>query len=274
MIWTRQEVERRYGKVYGRSGYEFKVECIACGTKAMWVNVKKNLYYCFSCGAKGATQNRVLSGSTYTVVTPEKKAESVLPEGFRLFKEKEDWNSHHTDYLHQRGVDPHSLMWGVAGDYCVFPVWHNRKIVYWQSRAIYPIKPKTRNPSKAVSGFGKSDVLFNYADEEGVKPRRYVLLVEGVFDALAVDGLAMLGKILSDAQAILISQLLPKKVYQILDADAGPETRNHNRQVLRRHLPFVPIFDVKLPDGDPASLGQAVVWSLITRSSVEMCKSV
>lgn len=275
MSWSRVEIERRYGQVYGHSGDEYKVQCTNCGTKAMWVNVKKRVLYCFSCGISEHLRDHVISGSMYHTVSAKKKeVVSVFPNNFKWFREIDNENLQHFHYIDMRGIDPKSVLWGISGDYCIFPIWKDKKVVYWQGRAIYPVKPKTKNPSKEVSGYGKSDLLYNYEDEHGVKPREYVLLVEGVFDALTVDGLAMMGKLVSEKQAKLISCLMPKKIYQVLDADANSDSYEENRKTLRKYAPFAPIIDVKLPEGDPNSLGQAVVWSLIYRSGAIKGKEV
>ena len=266
---TRDDVERRFGQVYSRSGPEFKVLCPACSVKSMWVNIKKDAYYCFSCGFRGLMGSRVVSGSMHTHVDPEtKKIESILPKDFKWVKVREPWNNSHWEYVYGRGIDPASFVWGISGDYCVFPLWRDGKIIYWQGRNTMPFKPKTINPSKEKCGWGKSQLLYNYENEHGIIARKYVYLVEGVFDALTIGGLGMMGSVLSMDQAQLVSALMPKKIYQVLDSEVEKEKYTYNRNILRRMMPMTEILDVHLPEGDPNSLGQAEVLSLIARTSI------
>jgi len=80
----------------------------------------------------------------------------------------------------------------------IMPCTINGHVVGWIGRAVRPnIVPKYLNETPP-------NILFN-ADALTRKKRKYVIIVEGVFDAIAVDGIALLGTHLNERQTAWIN---------------------------------------------------------------------
>lgn len=100
----------------------------------------------------------------------------------------------------------------------VVPFTYNGELVGWTGRHIAPPDKKTpKYLHKMTSGY-----VFNvdrFTDEE----RKIVIVVEGVFDAIAVDGVSVLGNHITPEQAHLIERL-GKRIIVCPDRDkAGKE---------------------------------------------------
>ena len=88
----------------------------------------------------------------------------------------------------------------------VIPWMRNRRIVYWQSRAI----TKKQTPKYLFPPDGQKPV-FGLDDIDDEYP--YVFLHEGVFDSIFIkNGLAIGGKSLTDHQKEILSGVFPEKV--------------------------------------------------------------
>lgn len=99
-------------------------------------------------------------------------------------------------------------------DHIIIPFTYNNTIVGWCARMLSGSGPKYINHTQPGYVFG-TDLQ---------KPEwQYVLVVEGIFDALSINGLAMMHNTVSDAQARLIRNL-GKEVIVVPDQDqAGLE---------------------------------------------------
>ena len=89
----------------------------------------------------------------------------------------------------------------------IIPVYKGNKLVFYQGRALYPAQKKYESPATAkdrvLFGFDK---LFEHTDMP-------LYVVEGIFDAMAIDGVALCGNELTDAQADWLNRSKRKKVY-------------------------------------------------------------
>ena len=95
----------------------------------------------------------------------------------------------------------------------IVPCYFNRKIVGWVSRHIKPNKDTT--PKYYVNI--QRDYLFN-VDQLYTKDRKYVILVEGPFDAIGIDGVGLLGSQVTDIQAEFLNSF-NKKIILVPDRD-------------------------------------------------------
>jgi len=95
----------------------------------------------------------------------------------------------------------------------IIPCYFKNKIVGWVSRHIKP------NKDTAPKYFVKiqQDYLFNI-DQLYTKERKYVILVEGPFDAIGIDGVGLLGSEVTEKQAEFLNSF-GKKVVLVPDRD-------------------------------------------------------
>ncbi len=92
----------------------------------------------------------------------------------------------------------------------IIPFYHNKQIVGWTARAIKPdVNPKYL--SEQQPGY-----VFNLDKQHW--DRKFVIVVEGPFDAIAVDGIALLGSEVKEGQHLLINQL-QREVIIVPDRD-------------------------------------------------------
>ncbi len=91
----------------------------------------------------------------------------------------------------------------------IIPCYQGNRLVGWIGRAIYDdIKPKYYKelPNNFIFN---SHVMY-------IPHRKYILVVEGVFDALSIDGIAILGATIGDGQ---ISQIVQSGKQPVIVAD-------------------------------------------------------
>lgn len=120
-----------------------------------------------------------------------------------------------------RGADPfeYPYYWSNKTGFknrIIVPFYHNKQIVGWTARAIKPdVNPKYL--SEQQPGY-----VFNLDNQHW--DRKFVIVTEGPFDAIAVDGIALLGSEVKEGQHLLINQLR-REVILVPDKDeAGKKT--------------------------------------------------
>jgi hypothetical protein len=110
------------------------------------------------------------------------------------------------------GWDWYPWHWSAAAgfrDRVIIPFYHEGKIVGYTGRKIKPGKPKYLTDSQ--SGY-----VFNL--DRQVYDRKYVIVVEGQFDAIAIDGVAIMTNEPNDAQIARINAL-GREVIVVPDKD-------------------------------------------------------
>ena len=95
----------------------------------------------------------------------------------------------------------------------IIPCYFKNKTVGWVSRHIKP--NKDTSPKYYVKI--QRDYLFN-VDQLYTKDRKYVILVEGPFDAIGIDGVSLLGSEVTDTQAEFLNSF-NKKIILVPDRD-------------------------------------------------------
>jgi hypothetical protein len=110
------------------------------------------------------------------------------------------------EYLYDRGeeiAESYTYYWAPSkirnlNERIIIPCYNNDKMVGWTSRAITSkIFPKYYNQTP-------QNLLFNSSALNHSK-RNNVIIVEGIFDAIAIDGVALLGAKLNENQALWIN---------------------------------------------------------------------
>lgn len=114
----------------------------------------------------------------------------------------------------QRGVDWSWYTWYWSSstgyrDRVIIPFYQNGKIVGWTGRKIRAGKPKYLTDTQP--GY-----VFNL--DRQTHDRSYVIVVEGQFDAIAIDGVAVMRNDINDTQAARITAL-GKEVIVVPDRD-------------------------------------------------------
>jgi hypothetical protein len=126
------------------------------------------------------------------------------------------------DYIRRRGVpEDFPIMTAIKTDgihwvrpFVLVPFTYDNRVVGWTARFLDNKQPKYINHSQPGYVFGTD---LQHADWQ------HVLVMEGIFDALSIGGLAVMHNTISDAQARLIRSL-GKQVTVIPDQDkAGLE---------------------------------------------------
>ena len=149
--------------------------------------------------------------------------ETALPDGTMSVI---DWiNSSYTpdiaedigkivEYIINRGMglDWYNWMWSTAPGYkdrVIIPFYHEGKVVGYTGRKITPGKPKYLTDSQ--SGY-----VFNIDAQD--YNRKYVIVAEGQFDAIAIDGVGIMTNEPNEAQVMRLNSL-QREVIVVPDKD-------------------------------------------------------
>ena len=149
--------------------------------------------------------------------------ETALPDGTMSVI---DWiNSSYTpdiaedigkivEYIVDRGMglDWYNWMWSAAPGYkdrVIIPFYHEGKIVGYTGRKITPGKPKYLTDSQSGYVFNIDAQNYN---------RKYVIVAEGQFDAIAIDGVGIMTNEPNEAQVIRLSGL-QREIIVVPDKD-------------------------------------------------------
>lgn len=214
-----------------------------------WVNVKKGLWVCYSCGAGGSVEDLGLKMVRDVTVEELEAAIESLGVVERKRAMPEAWLDQYTEHPRsleywagQRGLSEQlcrrfRLGYDAASKTAVYPVRDLRgEVLGVVQRRLDGRKPKYKYPR----GVQIHDLLFGYAEalEEGLST---FALVEGAMDALAlcdagIPALAQFGGRLSSVQAGIIKRLQPHEVVLMFDQDdAGREATRVAIEYLEGH---------------------------------------
>lgn len=208
---------KRGGILTGPDG-GFQYHCFNCNFKAGWTpgkllsNNTKQLFRWLgmdemSIGKLGLITLKLKEDQPKTekILNFELK-EIPLPDDTRTLKEwayESDLVYPIIQYVIDRGFDPLDprFMWSPAAGYSdrvILPFYYNNKIVGFTGRKITEGKPKYLTDSQP--GY-----VFNI-DNQG-QNKEYVIVVEGQFDAISIDGVAIMTNEPNDIQAARINAL-------------------------------------------------------------------
>jgi len=139
---------------------------------------------------------------------------------------EDKWAEIAIDYLeHDRGIDPKAYPYFLCRKTgvetidkwvgrIIIPIYKNGKLIYYQGRALNNDKKKYESPAQpkdcVLYGFER---LFEHSDTP-------LYVVEGFFDAYLIDGIAILGKELTEEQAQWLDRSKRRKVF-IPDRQGG-----------------------------------------------------
>jgi len=121
------------------------------------------------------------------------------------------------EYLLARKIDPLQQTFYFSLDpkmlrRVIIPYWRDGKLIYWQARTIDPIKPRYKNPSTA-----KDAIIYGY-DQLHSYEAAPLFVTEGVFDAIMVDGICILGSSLNVAKLEILKRTKRRLIF-VIDRD-------------------------------------------------------
>lgn len=237
--------KRQRGGLIFNTGDAVSYHCFNCGFKASWqpgrqisqkmskllrlLNVPDDVINQLRLEALRLDEN---SATEIRSIVP-KFDERALPMDAKSLEEWSTWIElqgwENTDqelinafcYLrNNRGIDPYSypFYWTKKVGFknrIIIPFYKDGVIVGWTARATNDAKPKFI--SEQQPGY-----VFNL--DRQTHDREFVMVVEGPFDALSIDGCALLGAEVKDSQNWLLKQL-GKEIILVPDRDhEGPRT--------------------------------------------------
>ena len=227
---TTQDSRQRGGLIKNQTQDGVSYHCFNCGFKASWqtgrkLSGKMKLLLQWL-GASDDTITKLAlavlqfnetQGFQQTIVELPKFVDKPLPDGAQPIDENTPDNILQYMKSRQLNVDDYDFHWTPKLGYkdrLILPFYHKeynseRRIVGWTARKINEGSPKYM--SEQQPGY-----VFNLDAQNW--QRIFCIVVEGPFDAIGVDGIALLGSEVKDQQALAINAL-NKKVILVPDRD-------------------------------------------------------
>lgn len=232
----------------GKTNDDIAIKCINCDDQKyhLGVSFKLKAFNCFRCGFKGhlnkltkllfnITLDSVVTDSNKLNIKTIKQIEKkpvLLPEDFiALSKNLNSYYNKYHEYLFNRRVSLMQIDFYNLGislskykGYIYIPIYDiNGNQVYWTTRSINKnAELKSILPKVQDGYYIKSDCLFNIHNAVNYDD---IYITEGAFDAISIgrNGIAIMGKYLSDNQLKILSQCQFKRYTIALDNDAKKE---------------------------------------------------
>jgi hypothetical protein len=224
--------ERQRGGILLNSNGGFQYHCFNCNFKAGWQPGKllsKNTRSLF--GWLGMPETDISKLNLYALKIKDDQPVEKRQLSFELEERRlpEDSKSI-TEWIREGSTDPDLMScieyvlgrgmefdwypwhWSPANGYkdrILLPFYHEGKIVGWTGRKIRDGKPKYL--TDAQPGY-----VFNLSSQK--KDRAYVIVVEGQFDAVAIDGVAIMHNEPNETQAARLNAL-GREVIVVPDRD-------------------------------------------------------
>ena len=279
---------------YSKVGSEHLFHCPYCEhhKKKMSINLDKGWFKCWVCDTRGKNIFRIVKRygnhnhkSDWLALTSEVDygkledlfAEKVeqkqvveLPKGFISLARKEVPTTGFAprNYLRKRGLSKEDIIWWKMG-YCSEGEYAGRVIIpsfdeegdlnYFVSRSFSKdIWPKYKNP-KAGRNIVFNDLFVDWTSD--------IILVEGVFDAMAIrmNAIPLFGK---SPQSELQKRIIEKnvrKVYIALDSDAFKNALSFAEKLMNTG---VDVHLVEMGDSDPSELGFDKIYDKIKNTEL------
>jgi DNA primase len=250
------------------------------------VNVLKNAFHCWHCGAKGRSlitlfkkldvspsqlkelRSLLSDDQIKNYIEEDTNTELYLPPGFKplWIPSKSIHYINAIKYLKNRGITGYDIIryqmgYTMDGPYAsriIIPSYDsNNKLNYFLARSFYESGLKYKNPPVS-----KNVIVF----ENQINWKMPLVLCEGVFDAIAIrrNAVPLLGKFVPKKLLKMMIKNQVKEVYVALDDDAITEAREIEQSLSQYGI------DVKLVNldkKDPSELGFKDTWECISNAS-------
>ncbi len=246
----------------------------------MGLNYRLGVYHCFKSLMKGslyqffskmlklpeeviAARVKNYYGSDIVVERKVEDSEIIyheIPKDWVLIQNKALIDKMHFRYLMLRQIPIDKIYRNkfyysnINNSRIIIPYFYNSKLVYWVSRDItnksskrylYPPTKEWKNK--------KSDLLYNidYCNKDNL------LICEGQFNALIVDGVAIGGAEISQRQLKTLIELKPEKITLALDQDLpGKNATVKVSKILHKYFKDLYYIDGHLDERDFADMGE------------------
>ena len=250
------------------------------------VNVLKNAFHCWHCGARGRSlitlfkkldvspsqlkelRSLLSDDQINNYIEEETNTELYLPPGFKplWIPSKSIHYINAIKYLKNRGITGYDIIryqmgYTMDGPYAsriIIPSYDsNNKLNYFLARSFYESGLKYKNPPVS-----KNVIVF----ENQINWKMPLVLCEGVFDAIAIrrNAVPLLGKFVPRKLLKMMIKNQVKEVFVALDDDAITEAREIEQNLSQYGI------DVKLVNldkKDPSELGFKDTWECISNAS-------
>lgn len=242
----------------------------------LWVSISKPVYHCWRCGAAGrinkllkllgisVDDELIYEDSDYDLdinlydelIKIEKTKNIELPQEYiPLYRDISSITGKQAlDYLLNRNIsydkiERYKLGFCISGYYSnriILPVYDcKNELIFFVARSYFAnVDKKILNPSKELTGVGKSEILYNINNNID---KDEVIINEGPFDAISTDGVALFGKIASDEQLHKIKKLKARNVTIMLDSDAV----KYAYELADKLYGYKKVYICELKEGDP-----------------------
>ena len=226
---TTADTRQRGGLIFNPDGISY--HCFNCGFKASWqqgrnlsIKMKKLLQWLNA-------PDDVITKLALTVMQQNEGIEvkqklidipkfNTVPLPLDAVKISEctstsDQFAQVVDYMKQRKLflEDYEYYWSPSLGYrdrLIIPFYYEKRLVGWTARSVDPNKkPKYLTDSQPGFVYGLDEQSYN---------KVFCILCEGPIDALHVDGCALTGSDIGDAQALLLNRL-QKDIYVVPDRD-------------------------------------------------------
>lgn len=219
---------------------EVIIRCPVCGDKESHyhcsVSVERGLFHCYLCNAGGTLEwlmKRYPKARRSLYLTEGLSAPPQTPQPSLATEDVQPLLSSTSlvaragiRYLRMRGLTEDEIVsFGVCvrrgyPNYMVFPDLEGGLSRFWCARNILSGKYKWMFPAVGETSLRKSEAVWGLPlQQKGGE----VWITEGIFDAVAVSGVAIYGKVPSASQIRAILRLGPTKLVIGLDNDAKQE---------------------------------------------------
>lgn len=227
-------------------GEEVLIRCPICGDKQgphahahCYINVKKGAWYCHYCGEHGTVKELAKEhpeiievANLLRLATPS--ATSIFPTlgaTLPVLLPEQAWAK---KFLHKRGLTlgetfRYRTCTSAALPFrVIFPEYIGDNISFWSARSVRNDHPKWLFPKNGTTMRKKSESVWGL---EAIHQGSEIWITEGIFDAIAVKGVCVYGKVPSNIQLQMILSRDPSKIVVALDKDAEEEATRLVRRV-------------------------------------------
>lgn len=227
---------------------EIVIKCVICGDKGprhhnhLHLNPEKQKFYCHLCG-KGGTFSYLRS--QYPEITDVLSMMSGIriPTGKPSIRYSYDFYPiHGSDSILATEAVRYAVKRGLRAEEIsrynlqispqllrrvIFPDLIGGVSAFWTARAISEMDFPWRFPAHGETKFGKGEAVWGLNLQERESE---IWITEGIFDAIAVGGVAVYGKRPSVIQMQKIFKLNPRRLVIAFDRDAKLEARSLQEQ--------------------------------------------
>ncbi len=272
-------------KEFGKGEHYFTCPFCHNHKKKFAINIVKNAFHCWHCGAKGRSlitlfkrldvspsqlkelRSLISDDQIKNYTEEDTNTDLYLPPGFKplWIPSKSMHYINVIKYLKNRGITGYDIIryqmgYTMDGPYAnriIIPSYDsNNKLNYFLARSFYESGLKYKNPPVS-----KNVIVF----ENQINWKMPLVLCEGVFDAIAIrrNAVPLLGKFVPRKLLKMMIKNKVKEVYVALDDDAITEAREIEQNLSQYGI------DVKLVNldkKDPSELGFKDTWECISNA--------